>query len=258
MLTRVASTAVLVFAACLVAPGSFAQTGAAVTVFAAASLKNALDEAVAIHGQRTGTRVTVSYAASSALARQIEAGAPADLFISADLEWMNYLQTRQLIRPATRVNLLGNRMVLIAPRDGRTNLAVERGMVLARALGDGRLAVADPDAVPAGKYAKAALQALGAWSAVAPKLARAENVRAALAFVARGECPLGIVYATDAAAEPRVRILGAFPAGTHPPIVYPAAMTATAKRAGAASLLQFLGSAAAKPVFEKHGFTVLE
>lgn len=258
MLTRVASTAVLVSAACLAAPASFAQTGAPVTVFAAASLKNALDEAVSIHGQRTGTRVTVSYAASSALARQIEAGAPADLFISADLDWMDHLQTRQLIRPATRVNLLGNRLVLIAPSDSKTGLAVERGMPLARALGDGRLAVADPDAVPAGKYAKAALEALGAWSAVAPRLAPAENVRAALAFVARGECPLGIVYATDAAAEPRVRIVGVFPAGTHPPIVYPAAITATAKSAGAASLLQFLGSAAAKPVFEKHGFTVLE
>lgn len=257
MLTRIVSTAALVSAACLAAP-AWAQTGAPVTVFAAASLKNALDEAVSIHGQRTGTRVTVSYAASPALARQIEAGAPADLFISADLDWMDYLETRQLIRPATRVNLLGNRLVLIAPSDSKTSLAVERGMPLARALGDGRLAVADPDAVPAGKYAKAALEALGAWSAVAPRLAPAENVRAALAFVARGECPLGIVYATDAAAEPRVRIVGAFPAGTHPPIVYPAAITATAKSAGAASLVQFLGSAAAKPVFEKHGFTVLE
>jgi molybdate transport system substrate-binding protein len=258
MPTRIVSTAALVLAACLAGSAAFAQDGPPLTVFAAASLKNALDEAVAIHGQRTGTRVTVSYAASSALARQIEAGAPADLFISADLDWMDYLQTRQLIRPATRVNLLGNRLVLVAPSDSRTSLAVERGMPLARALGDGRLAVADPDAVPAGRYAKAALESLGVWSTVTAKLARAENVRAALAFVARGECPLGIVYATDAAAEPKVRIVGAFPAGTHPPIVYPAAITATAKSAGAASLLQFLGSAAAKPVFEKHGFTVLE
>jgi molybdate transport system substrate-binding protein len=257
-MSRLVSIAAVVCATWLGGAAAFAQAGAPVTVFAAASLKNALDEAVAIHGQRTGTRVTVSYAASSALARQIEAGAPADLFISADLDWMDYLQTRQLIRPATRVNLLGNRLVLIAPRDSKASLTVERGLPLARALGDGRLAVADPDAVPAGKYAKAALEALGAWSAVAPRLARAENVRAALAFVARGECPLGIVYATDAAAEARVRIVGAFPAGTHPPIVYPAAITATAKSAGAASLLQFLGSAAAKPVFEKHGFTVLE
>jgi molybdate transport system substrate-binding protein len=239
-------------------PAAFAQAASSATVFAAASLKNALDEAVGAYAQGGGVKVTVSYAASSALARQIEAGAPADLFISADLDWMNYLQTRQLIRPATRVNLLGNRLVLIAPSDSKTSLAVERGMSLARALGDGRLAVADPDAVPAGKYARAALEALGAWNAVAPRLARAENVRAALAFVARGECPLGIVYATDAAAEPRVRIVGAFPAGTHPPIVYPAAVTATAKSTGAAGLLQFLGSAAAKPVFEKHGFTVLE
>ncbi len=258
MLARLVPVASVVLGLFVAGPAAFAQAASSATVFAAASLKNALDEAVAIHGQRTGTRVTVSYAASSALARQIEAGAPADLFISADLEWMDYLQARQLIRPATRVNLLGNRLVLVAPRDGTTRFPVERGMPLARALGDGRLAVADPDAVPAGKYAKAALEALGAWSAVTSKLAPAENVRAALAFVARGECPLGIVYATDAAAEPRVRIVGAFPAGTHPPIVYPAAVTATAKSVGAASLLEFLGSAAAKPVFEKHGFTVVE
>jgi molybdate transport system substrate-binding protein len=239
-------------------PAAFAQAASSVTVFAAASLKNALDEAVGAYAQRGGVKVTVSYAASSALARQIEAGAPADLFISADLDWMDHLQARQLIRPATRVNLLGNRLVLIAPGDSKTSLTVERGMPLARALGDGRLAVADPDAVPAGKYAKAALEALGAWIAVAPKLARAENVRAALAFVARGECPLGIVYATDAAAEPRVRVVGALPAGTHPPIVYPAAITAAATSDAAVSLLRFLGSAAAKPVFEKYGFTVLE
>ena len=257
MPARLAPLAV-VLAACLAMPAAFAQAGASVTVFAAASLRNALDEAVGSYSKNTGTKVAVSYAASSALARQIEALAPAELFISADLEWMDYLQSRQLIRPATRVNLLGNRLVLIAPSDSKASFPVDRNMPLVRTLGDGRLAMADPESVPAGKYAKAALEALGAWGAVAPRLARAENVRAALAFVARGECPLGIVYATDAAAEPRVRIVGAFPAGTHPPIVYPAAITATAKSAGAANLLQFLGSAAAKPVFEKHGFTVLE
>lgn len=227
-------------------------------VFAAASLKNALDEAVAIYGKRTGTRVTVSYAASSALARQIEALAPADLFISADLDWMDYLQKRGLIRPETRVNLLRNRLVLIAPSDSKASFPIDPSMPLVQTLGGGRLAMADPDTVPAGKYGKAALEALGAWRGVASRVARAENVRAALALVARGECPLGIVYATDAAVERRVRVLGAFPADTHPPIVYPAAVTAAARSAAAGGFLQFLGSAEAKPVFEKYGFTVLE
>jgi len=256
MVARVVSVIVLAAAACLGGPAAFAQAGGPVLVFAAASLKNALDEAVAIYGKRTGTGVTVSYAASSALARQIEALAPADLFISADLEWMDYLQSRQLIRRGTRVNLLGNRLVLIAPGDSKASFAIDRSMPLAQALGDGRLAMADPDTVPAGKYGKAALEALGAWTGVASKVARAENVRAALALVARGECPLGIGYATDASAERRVQVVGVFPAGTHPPITYPAAVTAAAKNTAAESLLRFLGSAEAKPVFEKHGFTV--
>jgi molybdate transport system substrate-binding protein len=256
--TMLARLATLAVAAGLVGPAAFAQDRAPVTVFAAASLKNALDEAVAIYARRTGTRVTVAYAASSALARQIEALAPADLFISADRDWMDYVQKRGLIRPETRVNLLGNRLVLIAPSDSQASFPVDRSMPLARTLGGGRLAMADPDTVPAGKYGKAALEALGAWAAVALRLARAENVRAALALVARGECPLGIVYATDAAVERRVRVVGAFPADTHPPIVYPAAVTAAASGAAARDFLQFLGSAEAKPVFEKYGFTVLE
>jgi molybdate transport system substrate-binding protein len=257
MPTRPVSIVAFVLAAGLGAPGALAQGGGSITVFAAASLKNALDEAVSSYAKETGTRVTVAYAASSALARQIEMRAPADVFISADPEWMDYLQTRQLIRPATRLELLGNRLVLIAPGDSKASFAIDRNMPLAQTLGGGRLAMADPDTVPAGKYGKAALEALGAWGAVGAKLARAENVRAALAFVARGECPLGIVYATDAAVEPRVRVVGAFPAGTHPPIVYPAALTAGAASAAASALLRFLGSAEAKRVFERHGFTVL-
>jgi molybdate transport system substrate-binding protein len=252
MMTRLAATAAFVLAA----PLAFAQ-GAPVTVFAAASLKNALDEAAVRFEQLTRTRVRVSYAASSALARQIEAAAPADLFISADLEWMDYLAARRLIQPGSRVNLLGNRLVLIAPAGSTASFAVDRGMPLARTLGDGRLAMADPDSVPAGKYGKAALEALGAWNAVAARVARAENVRAALALVARGECPLGIVYATDAAAEPKVRVVGAFPTGTHPPIVYPAALTAASANPAARGFLEFLGSAETKPVFERYGFTVL-
>jgi molybdate transport system substrate-binding protein len=239
----------------LAAPLAFAQ-GAPVTVFAAASLKNALDEAATRYEQRTRTRVRVSYAASSALARQIAAAAPADLFISADLEWMDYLAERRLIQPASRVNLLGNRLVLIAPHGSTASFPIDRAMPLARTLGDGRLAMADPDSVPAGKYGKAALEALGAWNAVATRVARAENVRAALALVARGECPLGVVYATDAAAEPKVRLVGAFPAGTHPPIVYPAALTAASTNPAARGFLEFLGSSEARPVFERHGFAV--
>jgi molybdate transport system substrate-binding protein len=259
MSTRVVSAAALVLATWLVGPAARAQDGAPVTVFAAASLKNALDEAVLAYGRNAGARVTASYAASSALARQIEAAAPADLVISADLAWMDYLEQRRLIRSATRVNLLGNRLVLIAPADSRASFRIDRGMPMLRALGDGRLAMADPDAVPAGKYGKAALEALGLWGGVSPRVARTENVRAALALVARGESPLGIVYATDAAVERNVRVIGAFPAGAHPPIVYPAAVTAAAKSAAAAELLlRFLGSAEARPVFERHGFTVLE
>jgi len=253
---RSASIAAVVLAACLAAPMASAQGGPSITVLAAASLKNALDEAVGSYEKKSGSKVTVSYGASPALARQVEAGAPADLFISADLDWMDYLQQRQLIRPATRVNLLGNRLVLIAPSGSQASFAVDRNMPLAQALGDGRLAMADPDAVPAGKYGKAALEALGAWTAVASRVARTENVRVALAFVARGECPLGVVYATDAAVEPRVRIVGAFPADTHPPIVYPAAVTAAGKSAAAGSFLQFLGSAEAKPIFERYGFSI--
>ncbi len=256
MPARLASIAAVVLAACLTAPAALAQGGPSITVFAAASLKNALDEAVGRYEKKSGSKVAVSYGASSALARQIEAAAPADLFISADLDWMDYLQQRQLIRPATRVNLLGNRLVLIAPSGSQASFAVDRNMPLAQALGDGRLAMADPDAVPAGKYGKAALEALGAWTAVASRVARAENVRVALAFVARGECPLGVVYATDAAVEPRVRIVGVFPADAHPPIVYPAAITAAARSAAASDFLQFLGSPETAPVFEKYGFTV--
>ncbi len=257
MPARAVAAAALAAVAGLAIPGALAQGGAPITIFAAASLKNALDDAASMYGQRTGVRVRVSYAASSALARQIEAAAPADLFISADREWMDYLQQRRLIRPATRVDLLGNRLVLIAPSGSRASFPVGRGMPLAEALGAGRLAMADPDVVPAGRYGKAALEALGAWAAARSRLARAENVRAALAFVARGECPLGIVYATDAAAEPRVRIVGAFPTDAHPPIVYPAALTA-AGSAAAESFLRFLGSAETQPVFERHGFIVLK
>jgi molybdate transport system substrate-binding protein len=233
-----------------------AQSGE-VVVFAAASLKNALDEISAQWRQETGKKATLSYAASPALARQIEQGAPADLFISADLDWMDYLQQRNLIKTETRSNLLGNRIVLVAPQAANISVTIAPGFNLGGLLGAGRLAVADTAAVPAGKYGKATLEALGVWASVQDKLAQTENVRAALLLVSRGEAPLGIVYQTDAAADPNVRIVGVFPENTHPPIVYPVALTAGSKNTDAAALLTYLRSAKAKPLFEKQGFTAL-
>lgn len=232
--------------------------GKDVTAFAAASLKNALDELNAAWAKETGRKAVVSYAGSSALAKQIEQGAPADLFISADLDWMDYLAERKLIKPDTRRNLLGNRIVLVAPKDAPVSVELAPGVDLAAVLKDGKLAMANTQAVPAGKYGKAALEKLGAWAGVADKVAQAENVRAALLLVARGEAPLGIVYQTDAAAEPAVKIVGVFPETTHPPIIYPIAQTAASARADAAAFLAFLTSAAARPAFEKQGFTVLK
>src|SRR4029078_11022567 len=191
-----------------------------ITVFAAASLRNALDDANAAFTKATGIKVVSSYEASSALARQIEQGAPADVFISADLRWLDYVAERKLINPNTRVNLLGNKLVLIAPVDSKLgNVTIGQGFDIAKLARDGRIAVADVKAVPAGLYAKAALEKLGAWRAAETKLAQAENVRAALSDVARGEAPLGIVYATDAKVEPGLKIVGAFPANSHSPIV---------------------------------------
>jgi molybdate transport system substrate-binding protein len=224
-----------------------------ITVFAAASLKDALDENAKAYEARARDRIVVSYAASSALAKQIEAGAPADLFISADLDWMDYLEQRRLIKPDTRRNLLRNRLVLIAPADSKVSVDIRPGFPLAALLGDGRLAMANPDAVPAGKYGKASLDALGAWKDVQAKVASAENVRAALVLVSRGEAPLGIVYRTDAAADPRVRVAGLFPENTHPPIIYPIALTANAKTA-ASAFLDWLSKPEARAIFQKHGF----
>lgn len=225
-----------------------------VTIFAAASLRTALDEVMVSCEAATGVPSRASYAATSALARQIEAAAPADLFISADTEWMDYVAARGLIKPDSRIDLLGNELVLVAPATRSLKLAIGPGFGLAAALGDGRLAVADPASVPAGKYARAALESLAVWPEVASRLAPAEDVRAALRLVARGEAPLGIVYRTDAAADPDVLVVGAFPASSHPPIVYPAAMT---RRAGyaAARVLACLAAPASMPAFARWGFT---
>ncbi|MDJ1160160.1 molybdate ABC transporter substrate-binding protein [Chelatococcus sp. SYSU_G07232] len=227
-------------------------------ILAAASMKNALDELNAAWEQETGRRARISYAASSALARQIEQGAPADVIISADLDWMDYLVQRGLIRADTRANRLGNRLVLIAPKESKAAVSLAPGVDLARLLGDGRLAMASTAAVPAGKYGKAALEKLGAWEGVKARVAEAENVRAALLLVSRGEAPLGIVYATDAAADPAVRVVATFPADTHPPIIYPVAQTTASSSLQAKAFLAFLNSPAARPVFERQGFTVLK
>jgi molybdate transport system substrate-binding protein len=228
-----------------------------VIVFAAASLKNALDDATHGFEQQGGAPVKISYAASSQLAKQIESGAPADIFISADLAWMDYLEKRNLVQPGTRKNLLGNRLVLVAPAGSGVKVDIKPGLDLVGMLKGGRLAMADPASVPAGKYGKAALQKLGVWESVAPHVAGAENVRAALLFVDRAETPLGIVYATDAASDPKVEIAGVFPEDTHPPIIYPVALTAASKNSDAAKFLGFLESPAARAAFEKQGFTVL-
>jgi molybdate transport system substrate-binding protein len=229
-----------------------------VLVFAAASLKNALDQIAGKWRQDTGKQATISYAASPNLAKQIENAAPADLFISADEDWMDYLQQRKLIDTASRIDLLGNKLVLVAPKDSKVEAMIAPGFPLAQLLDSGKLAMADPNAVPAGKYGKAALTKLGIWPSVEKQVASAENVRAALLFVARGEAPLGIVYQTDAAAEPGVRIIVAFPPDTHPPIVYPMALVAGGKNPDAPALATYLRGAAARALFEAQGFTVLD
>lgn len=229
-----------------------------VVIFAAASLKSALDEINTRRQQETGRKAVVSYAASSALARQIEQGAPADLFISADLDWMDYVQQRNLIKPETRTNLLGNKIVLIAPKNSTASVKIAPGVDLAGLLGNSRLAMADVNAVPAGKYGKASLEALGLWASVQAKLAQSENVRAALLLVSRGEAPLGIVYQTDAVADPNVKIVDAFPENTYPPVVYPLALTASSRNADAAAFATHLKSPRAKELFENQGFTVVE
>jgi molybdate transport system substrate-binding protein len=222
-------------------------------VFAAASLSDVLEEVDRAFTAATGVRVAASYAASSVLAKQIEAGAPADVFFSADLAWVDYLEKRGLIQPGSRRDVLMNALVLIAPADSPLRLKIAPGLDLARALGGGRLAIADPDSVPAGEYARAALTRLGAWSRLSDRIVRGENVRAALAYVARGEAPLGIVYRTDALAEKRVRIVDVFPENTHPPVTYPIALTVRASPQ-AERFVQFVTSEAAKPIFRKYGF----
>ncbi|MGA8006126.1 MAG: molybdate ABC transporter substrate-binding protein [Burkholderiales bacterium] len=247
----IARLATALLASCLWLTPAHAQDR--VLVFAAASLRNALDEAARDY---SGPAPAISYAGSSSLAKQIERGAPASIFISADRDWMNYLEQRGLLEPGTRRDLLGNRLVLIAPRKSTLKLEIGPGMPLERALGGGRLALGDPYHVPAGMYARAALESLGVWNSVKAHVAATENVRIALALVARGEAPLGIVYETDARAEPGVRVLGRFDASLHPPIVYPIALVKGAVPA-ARDFEAYLRGPQARAIFSKHGFTPL-
>ncbi len=247
----------LVFIAAVSALTPAAAASPAITVFAAASLKNALDAADAAFTTKTGINVTPSYAASSALMKQIENGAPADAFFSADIDWMDYGAERKLIDTSTRIDLLGNRLVLIAPKESNIDaVTIAPGFDLARLAGNGRIVTGDVRSVPVGRYAKAALEKLGAWEQARAKFAMAENVRAALTLVARGEATLGIVYATDAKVEPNVKVVGVFPPDATPPIVYPVALTPGA-RPQAVQYLSFLRSPTAKSIFEAHGFTFL-
>ncbi len=234
-------------------PPAFA---ADVTVFGAASLSDALKDVAALYEKQSGKQVAVSLAASSILARQIEASGGADVFISADLDWMNYLDNKGLIQHDTRENLLGNRLVLVAGKDLATNIAIAPHFDLMGALKGGRLAMADPDSVPAGKYGRTALMSLGIWNSVAHRVVNAENVRVALAYVSRGEAPLGIVYETDARADKNVKVVGVFPENSHQPILYPAALVKEAKPE-ARTFLAYLASPAARAIFEKDGFTFL-
>jgi molybdate transport system substrate-binding protein len=240
----------------LIAAPVAAQDQAPVTVFAAASLKNAFDDVGAAYTAKTGHAVRFSYAGSSALAQQIEQGAPADVFVSADTDWMDDVAKKGLIVAASRRDILTNHLALIAPAASTIHIRIGKGMPLAQALGDGRLAVAAPQ-VPAGKYAQASLTALGVWDSVSGKLAPADNVRGALLFVATGQSPLGIVYDTDAKVEPKVKIVGLFPEDSHPKIIYPAALVAHRANPDAAAFLGFLQSPDATAIFQKYGFIVL-
>jgi len=255
MTTRFVSLLLLLLLA--LAPGAWAKDPPrTLTVFAAASLKESLDTAASEWTTRSGQKVVVSYAASNALARQIEQGAPADVFISADEAWMDYLQARRLLSRGTRFDMVRNRLVLVAPAGSalqKVNLS--RSDDLLRALGDGRLAVAEVESVPAGKYAREALIRMGLWTTVSTRLAQGENVRAALAYVAHGESPLGIVYATDARAEPKVRVVAEFAPSASSRIAYPAAATAQGDASNASKdFLGYLRSAPARDVFVRAGF----
>ncbi len=242
----------------LVANSLSAQAADTVNVFAAASLKNAMDAVGASWKADTSNQATMTYAASPALAKQIEAGAPADIFISADLNWMTYLTDKNLVPAGTDVRLLGNQIVLIVPKDSKAEIKIEKDFKLAELIGDSKLAMGNVQSVPAGRYGKAALESLGVWNNVEGKVAQAENVRAALKLVSTGEAAAGIVYVTDAYSDKTVKVLGTFPNDSHPPIVYPAAVTSASRNPDATAFLKYLQSDKAKAIFTGEGFIVLK
>ena len=246
----------LALACCLGLAYSPALAAEPVMVFAAASTTNAVTDAIKVYEAAGKGKAVASFASSSTLAKQIAHGAPAQVYLSANEKWMSYLAEKKLLEPGTRVNLLGNRLVLIAPAGSQKRGPIKAGMPLVQWLGDGRLAVGDPDHVPAGIYAKQALKSLGLWEKAEPRLARAANVRAALALVERGEAPLGIVYATDAAITSKVTVVGVFPESSHKPIVYPLAILKGQASAEARDVWRFLRSDRAKGIFKKYGFSV--
>jgi len=255
-MNRLAAAWLLLCALLASGPAHAQEDASSIVVFGAASLTHVLQDLGDAFTRETSIPVKFSFAASSALARQIASGAPADLFFCSDLYWMDYLQARDLIQRRTRRDVVGNRLVLIAPTGSTIELKIEPHLPLAATLGSGRLATGDPDSLPLGRYAEAALKSLGVWSEVAPRMLRADSVRAALAFVDRGQAVLGIVYETDALIDSNVRVVDVFPATTHPPIVYPIALTPTAKPT-AARFLAYLTSPAAYPAFRAYGFVPL-
>lgn len=248
----------LILAALTLSFSPAASRAGDLTIFAAASLRTALDEANEAWRQEAASAAIGVFAASNALAAQIAEGAPADVFISADAAWMDDLAAKGLLRPQSRIDLLGNSLVLVAPAGEASPIDLTPPVDLGNRLGDSRLAVGDTEAVPAGRYAKAALEALGAWAHVRDHLAEQANVRAALALVARGEAPLGIVYLTDARAEPAVAVVATFPPASHPAIVYPAAITASSTNPAAERYLAFLRGPVATAIFRRHGFAILD
>lgn len=254
-MTLLARRALTILLLLLALPAQAARPDRGPVVLAAASLQDAMTRAADAWAARGHPRPVLSFAASSALARQVKAGAPADLFVSADEDWMDDVERAGFLARGSRANLAGNRLVLVRPAATRLVLRVGRGMPIGRALGTGRLAIADPDSVPAGRYGKAALTALGVWPSVADRLARADNVRAALALVERGATPFGIVYATDARTAPNVAIVGVFPARSHPPIRYPLARLATSRHRDAEGFRRFLLSPAGRAILARAGFT---
>ena len=227
-------------------------------VYAASSLKTVMDQVIASWHAQSGDQAVGVYAASSALARQIEAGAPADVFLSADLEWMKYLADRSLIRADTETQLLGNSLALVVPQTTATDIKISPGFDIMRLLDGGRLAIGEVNSVPAGRYGKAALESLGVWDQVKDRLAQAENVRAALKLVASGEAPAGIVYETDARSDRQVHVAGIFPDLTHPPIIYPAAVVASSVNSDAEAFLRYLETPAARAIFLANGFKLLK